>query len=83
MNNVNVYHWLINMSIKKFVLLITVFYTAINVLFASVYYIAGVENFGGVVSNSKIDNYLDLVFFRLANHYYSGLRTCLSNRQFR
>lgn len=62
-NNLDIYHWLITISGKKLIALILVFYTIINIFFATAYYVIGVEGFGGIESNSEFGRYLDLIYF--------------------
>lgn len=62
-NNIDVYHWLINISIKKFTLIVVLFYASINIFFASIYYAIGSENFGGLDSVTESDKYFDLIYF--------------------
>jgi inward rectifier potassium channel len=63
LNNIDVYHWLINISLKKFIVIVITFYAIINIFFASIYYLLGAENFGGIRSTTEIGKYLDLIFF--------------------
>jgi len=62
-NNLDIYHWLITISLQKLIGLILVFYTGVNIFFASVYYILGVNGFGGIDSTNEINKYLDLIYF--------------------
>lgn len=62
-NNLDVYHWLITISGKKLIALILVFYTIINIFFATAYYIIGPQDFGGIESKGAFNQYLELVYF--------------------
>lgn len=62
-NNIDLYHWLINIPLKKFILIVALFYASINLFFASIYFIAGTENFGGLLSTNNLNKFLDLIFF--------------------
>lgn len=63
LNNIDVYHWLINISLKKFILLVIALYAIINIFFASIYFMLGTKEFGGISSAAPIDQYLDLIYF--------------------
>lgn len=63
LNNIDIYHWLINIPLKKFIVIVITFYAIINIFFASIYYLIGIENFGGIRSTTEIGKYLDLIFF--------------------
>ncbi|MFO0357157.1 MAG: ion channel [Sphingobacteriaceae bacterium] len=63
LNNIDIYHWLINISLKKFIFIVITFYAAINIFFASIYFYLGADQFGGITSVSAADQYLDLIYF--------------------
>lgn len=64
-NNTDLYHSMISASVGQLILLIISSYIAINFLFAGVYYLVGVEHFGGldVENTSEWNKYLGLFFF--------------------
>ncbi len=62
-NNIDIYHWLINISLRRFILMVILFYAFINMFFATIYYLVGSENFGGLLSKSEMNKYIDLIFF--------------------
>lgn len=57
------YHTMLLMPKWKFFLSIIVFYIAINLLFAAMYFFMGVNNFGGISSASRISNFAEAFFF--------------------
>ncbi|GAA4460882.1 ion channel [Nemorincola caseinilytica] len=60
----SVYHTLLRMKRGHFFLSIMVFYTAVNIFFASVYFLVGVENLSGVDhSRSTFDEVMAAFFF--------------------
>lgn len=59
----DVYTDLVTMKWRKFIPLVLSFYIFINLVFASVYYIIGVEHLGGVNSVNPIDKFFDAFFF--------------------
>ncbi len=61
--NIDIYHWLISTSLLNLIIVILLGYTAVNTLFAVVYYAIGAEFFGGVAYGSMLDNFLALFFF--------------------
>lgn len=63
LNNIDIYHWLINVSLKKFTLMVILFYACINIFFATIYYFIGADNFGGLDSVTEFDKYFDLIYF--------------------
>jgi inward rectifier potassium channel len=63
LNNIDIYHWLINISLPKLIVVILSSYTIVNSLFALAYYLIGTENFGGITAVTEADKFLTLVFF--------------------
>lgn len=61
--NLDVYHWLITTSIKNLMVLIVSGYTLINLAFACLYYVIGPAQFGGLLGNTSMDQFLGLFFF--------------------
>lgn len=59
----SVYHWLISMSWTKFCLLILAGYIAVNLFFATLYYIGGDANFEGMVVTNNFDRFVNEFFF--------------------
>ena len=59
----SVFHWLIKMSWLNFFLVMFLGYILINLLFASVYFLAGIEGLSGDHSNSLGNQFLDAFYF--------------------
>ncbi len=59
----NFYHYLLNLSWLKFVLLIIAWFTFINLIFAVVYMLLGAENLQGVDMRGLDNQFLDSFFF--------------------
>ncbi|HXB41123.1 MAG TPA: ion channel [Bacteroidia bacterium] len=63
LGRIDMYHSLITMSWKRFVLLVLLGYFCANVLFASLYYMAGYENFGNLTHTNEPHDFVELFFF--------------------
>ena len=63
LGNLDVYHWFINISFKVLVLVIIASYALINLIFASIYYYVGPENFGGLENQDEMHKFMSLYFF--------------------
>lgn len=64
MERISVYHSLLRMSMWRFGLMIVLFYTAVNLLFASIYLAVGVDQLsGGEPTNSLFDQFMRAFFF--------------------
>ncbi|MFN3847849.1 MAG: ion channel [Spirosomataceae bacterium] len=59
----NAYHRLIVMSWRKFVFLIFVYYTFLNLLFAGIYYLIGIEHLTGIDTSTAHAQFWDAFFF--------------------
>lgn len=59
----NFFHTLISMSWIRFNALIFLSYFFVNLLFASIYMLIGVENLTGVVLSTPFDNFMEAFFF--------------------
>jgi inward rectifier potassium channel len=57
------FHTMLAMPRWKFLALIFLFYGAVNLLFAFIYYIIGVEHLGGMVANSAWERFGEAYFF--------------------
>jgi len=57
------YHWLISISWKKFIFVVLLWYTAVNLFFAALYVLIGVDNLTGIDTSSQISKMLDAFFF--------------------
>jgi inward rectifier potassium channel len=57
------YHTMLAMSRTKFLLLIFSIYIFVNLVFAAIYYIIGIEHLAGVNSGSTMKNFSEVFFF--------------------
>ncbi len=57
------YHWLLEMSWLKFNAFVLLAYVVINLLFASLYMMIGVEHLGGISGTTLLEKFLDAFFF--------------------
>jgi inward rectifier potassium channel len=60
---ISIYHTLIRMKIKSFLLCIFLFYTTINVIFACLYFVIGVSNLGVAQPGGFFDQFMEAFFF--------------------
>jgi inward rectifier potassium channel len=61
--NWHIYHSLIEMSWLKFALVALSFYTIINILFAGLYMMAGVEHLLGIIGKTTTEKFWEAFFF--------------------
>jgi len=59
----NFFHSLISMSWVKFIILITLGYFIVNVIFASIYIMIGTDSLTGIIGKSTLDNFIEAFFF--------------------
>ncbi|HUS02582.1 MAG TPA: ion channel [Chitinophagaceae bacterium] len=57
------YHSLLAMPRWKFFSVIFLFFIAVNLVFAFIYYIIGIEHLGGVVPRSPLEDFVEAFFF--------------------
>jgi inward rectifier potassium channel len=57
------YHAMLALPRWKFLTLIFLFYAVVNLLFACIYFIIGVEHLGGMVANSTLEKFGEAYFF--------------------
>lgn len=60
---ISIYHTLLRMSRGKFLLIVFLFYASVNVFFASLYYMVGVEHLLGAEEGSRMHQFMDAFFF--------------------
>ena len=60
---INLYHTLLTMPRWKFAFLILLFFISINLFFAILYLIIGIEHLGGMVANSSAEKFGEAFFF--------------------
>lgn len=63
MDTLDRYHWLITTSWMNLILMIAVSYTLTNTFFATIYYLMGYQNFGGILGYDGPSRFMDLFFF--------------------
>ncbi len=63
LNNIDIFHWLTTCSLFHLISVIILGYALVNFLFASVYFIIGAENFGGIDGSGAINHFFSLYFF--------------------
>lgn len=59
----NLYHRLITMNYKWFIVGILSFYFMINLLFGSIYYLIGMEHLGGIAATDELSAFSEAFFF--------------------
>jgi inward rectifier potassium channel len=59
----NIYHYLINASSGKFLVLIFVWYTVVNLFFTALYYLVGIQHLTGIIQGSALDKFYETYFF--------------------
>jgi inward rectifier potassium channel len=57
------YHTMLGMSRGKFLLLLFIIYISLNLLFAGVYYLVGIDHLAGVHAGSPLKNFTEVFFF--------------------
>jgi inward rectifier potassium channel len=61
--SVNIYHWLIRMSWRKFIILVFLSYLLVNLAFAILYYIADPMNVHGMEYSNELEKFMEIFFF--------------------
>ena len=59
----NFYHYLVTISWTKFIIIIFSGYVVLNLLFALVYYITGLDHLIGIMGKSEFNKFMEAVFF--------------------
>ncbi|MFZ9388217.1 MAG: ion channel [Chitinophagaceae bacterium] len=57
------YHTLLEMNRNRFLLLLLLFYIGINMIFAGIYYLIGIDHLAGVNTGSDLKNFSEVFFF--------------------
>ena len=60
--SISIYHALLLMSWRKFNIIVFFYFLVINLIFASCYYLAGVEGLKGIEGTTNIDLFLLIVY---------------------
>ncbi|MCL5027565.1 MAG: ion channel [Bacteroidetes bacterium] len=63
LESLSFYHWLLEMSWLKFNGVVLLAYVVINLIFASLYMLIGVEHLGGITGTTLLEKFLDAFFF--------------------
>ncbi|MEO7393404.1 MAG: ion channel [Chitinophagaceae bacterium] len=63
LNRYSWYHTMLGMKRGKFLLLLLLIYTSINLVFAGVYYIIGIHHLSGINTGSPLKNFTEVFFF--------------------
>lgn len=59
----NTYHSLITMRWSKFLLFVSLFYIGVNLLFALVFYLIGMQHLAGAMGSTELEKFFDAFFF--------------------
>jgi len=62
-SSINAFHFLINISWPKFLLIVFVGFVSVNLLFAILYQIAGIENLANAAGKDEMQSFLNTFFF--------------------
>ena len=57
------YHTMLGMKRSKFLLLLLLIYISVNLVFAGIYYLIGIDHLAGVKSGSPVKNFTEVFFF--------------------
>ncbi len=57
------YHYLLSLKTPKFFLFVFLTYTVLNIIFATLYYIIGVDHLAGIVAETEVDKLIEAYFF--------------------
>lgn len=63
LNRYSWYHTMLGMKRGKFLFLLFLIYISINILFAGIYYLIGIDHLGGVNAGSPLKNFSEVFFF--------------------
>jgi inward rectifier potassium channel len=62
-SSISIYHALVTMSWRKFNFFVFLYFVSINLIFATLYYITGIEGLKGIEAISESDKFLEAFFF--------------------
>ncbi|MDF2832993.1 ion channel [Chryseobacterium indoltheticum] len=62
-NRFSWYHTMLNLSSFRFITYLVVMYILINLVFAFIYYLIGVEHLTGIDKSNPLDEFIDVFFF--------------------
>lgn len=63
LNRYSWYHTMLNMPSGKFLLLLLTIYISINLVFAGIYYLIGIEHLAGLMTGSVWESFTEVFFF--------------------
>lgn len=63
LNRLSWYHTMLNLSSFRFITYLVVMYILINLVFAFIYYLIGVEHLTGIDKSNPLDEFIDVFFF--------------------
>lgn len=63
LDRISWYHTLLQLSRWKFLMLILSFYMCINLIFAVIYYLIGIEHLQGITSGNRLEEFFEAYFF--------------------
>src|ERR1022692_2739902 len=63
LESLNVFHWLLNISIGHFILLVASLYATVNSIFAAGYFLCGSKAFTGSVATRPLARFMECFFF--------------------
>ena len=63
LNRYSWYHTLLEMKRSKFLLILLAIYIGVNLVFAGIYYLIGIDHLGGINSGSNLKNFSEVFFF--------------------
>jgi len=62
-NRLSWYHTMLNLSSFRFITYLVMMYILINLIFACIYYLIGVEHLTGIDKSNPLDEFIDVFFF--------------------
>lgn len=63
LNRLSWYHTMLNLSSFRFITYLVLIYILINLVFACIYYLIGVEHLTGIDKSNPLDEFIDVFFF--------------------
>lgn len=63
LNRLSWYHTMLNLSSFRFITYLVLMYILINLVFACIYYLIGVEHLTGIDKSNPLDEFIDVFFF--------------------
>jgi inward rectifier potassium channel len=63
LSSINAFHYLINISWTKFLLIVFAGFVCVNLFFAILYQLAGIQNISNAASRNEMESFLNIFFF--------------------